>query len=104
MRLFDKPFKDQPHAVGDGVQKIYKFPNGYGASVVRFKTRDLGFIDTMRNGYGSYTRNENEWELAVLKFDGEESHLTYDTPITDDVMGYLTEDQVEEILQSIRAL
>lgn len=39
-------------------------------------------------------------ELAVLKH-GE---LCYDTPITDDVIGYLTSDEVYELLDRIEQL
>lgn len=63
---------------------IMFFKNGYGVSVVRFK---------MAFGYGSYTDNDSEWELAVL-FGNEEWTLTYNTPITDDVIGHLTGTEV----------
>lgn len=63
----------------------YKFANGYGASVVS-------------DGYGS---RQGLYELAVLDSDGR---LTYDTPIADDVLGFLTEEDVEEILAKIEAL
>lgn len=95
-KLFDSPWLDRPHPNGTGIQKIYKFPNGYGASVVRFS---LGF-----GRYGSYTDNESEWELAVIKFDGNDYILTYDTPITDDVIGHLSTVKVEEKLKKISQL
>ena len=46
------------------------------------------------------------FELAVLKFKGEDNlgELCYDTPITDDVMGYLTNDDVLELLEKIKNL
>lgn len=40
------------------------------------------------------------YELAVLK----NGHVCYDTPITHDVIGYLTADEVGEILEKIEAL
>lgn len=89
---------EKKHPVGDGIQKIYRFPNGYGASVVRFKIGDR---------YGSYTNNEKEWELAVIEFnneDKEEFSLTYDTPITNDVIGHLTDEEVIEKLKQIKEL
>ncbi len=58
MKLFKDPYKEQIHPIGRGIQKLYKFPNGYGASVVRFKRGN--------DMYGSYTDNESEWELAVI--------------------------------------
>ena len=102
-KLFDNPIEDKPHPLvkegGSGFQKIYRFSNGYGASVVRFKL--------MGGRYGSYTDNETEFELAVLKFNSKNNKdfkLVYDTPITEDVVGHLTEDGVEEKLQAIKVL
>lgn len=65
-------------------QTTYAFPNGYGASVIN-------------DGYGG---DSGRFELAVLKDD----RLTYETPITDDVLGWLTEDDVEKALDQIAAL
>ena len=97
--LFSAPHSEKPHNAGAGIQKIYKFDNGFGASVVRFRT-PLGL-----SGYGSYTNNEKEWELAVIKFgDGDNYSLTYDTEITKNVLGHLKEEAVEEYLQKIKAL
>lgn len=70
-----------------GEQIMYRFPNGYGASVIR---NDL-----------SYGGSEGLWELAVLDVRGD---LTYDTPITDNVIGYLDEPAVDVILRKIEAL
>lgn len=77
--------------VHDGVQYLFGFPNGYGASVVR-------------HNY-SYGGSRGLWELAVLNFKDEKNwDLTYDTEITDDVLGYLTEEEVFDILDRINAL
>jgi len=70
-----------------GVQHIYGFPNGYGASVVK---HDF-----------SYGGKDGLWELAVLDSDGA---LCYHTPITHDVIGYLSWPYVEGILQEIKGL
>ncbi len=66
-----------------GIQKVYQFPNGYGASVIRHKS--------------SYGYQKGLWELAVL-FEGE---LCYGTEITDDVMGHLNDPEVDNILGKI---
>ena len=63
------------------------FDNGYGASVV------VGPY-TYGGEYGLY-------ELAVLGSDGK---LTYDTPVTGDVEGYLSEDDVTKLLEQIQKL
>lgn len=88
------PTIERPHPAGvGGTQKLYRFPNGYGASVVQFPHS---------YGYGS-----GRWELAVLKLTGEDVDdfkLTYDTDITDDVIGYLTEDEVDALLDQVEAL
>ena len=73
-----------------GMQKIYKFPNGYGASVVRTKY--------------SYGGKKGLWELAVIKFDDCSWNLCYDTPITDDVIENLRWDEVEKYLEEINKL
>ena len=96
--LFDTPISDKPHTSGTGLQKLYRFKNNYGASVVRF-TSPIG------GGYGSYTDNENEWELAVIKFSKKNKgsfELKYDTGITDDVIGHLKKKEVEKILEQIK--
>ncbi len=73
-----------------GVQKLYKFPNGYGASVVRHSF--------------SYGGDEGPWELAVIRYNGDHFDIDYGTPITDDVLGYLSEEGVDTILDKIAAL
>lgn len=69
-----------------GFQWLIGFKNGYEASII--------------TGQYTHTDVEHPYELAVLK-DGE---VCYDTPITDDVIGYLTADEVGEILEKIEAL
>lgn len=70
-----------------GLQRIYEFKNGYGASVV------------MHNG--SYGGNKGLWELAVLDESGD---LCYHTPVTQDVIGHLTDTKLQEILKEISEL
>lgn len=64
----------------------FKFDNGYGASVI--------------TGCIAYCNEAQPYELAVLKH-GE---LCYDTPITDDVLGYLTSNEVYDLLDKIEQL
>ena len=73
--------------VNGGTQRIYKFPNGYGASVIRHQ--------------GSYGFKNGLWELAVLDSSGD---LCYSTPITDDVIGHLSDEEVILKLNEIRGL
>ena len=64
------------------------FSNGYGVSVI--------------SGEDAYSDDSHPYELAVLA--GSESHhgITYSTPITDDVVGYLDEDGVTEIMEKVQ--
>ena len=61
----------------DGVQSIMMFDNGYGVSVVKTSF--------------SYGGKMGQYELAVLDL-GE--NITYNTPVTSDVLGYLSEKEV----------
>lgn len=70
----------------DGAQWRFWFGNGYGASVI--------------TGGIAYCDDEHPYELAVLHHD----ELCYDTPITDDVIGYLTSDEVFDLLDKIEQL
>lgn len=75
-----------------GTQVVHKFENGYGASVIA-------------GGTYTYGGDEGLKELAVLKFyEGDEYDLCYDTEITDDVLGYLTDEDVADLLARIEAL
>lgn len=83
---------ERPLGTG-GIQRVYRFANGFGASVVRFAY--------------SYGGPEGLWELAVIRFTGpkdDDYELTYDTPITSDVEGRLTEDDVDALLAKIEKL
>ena len=71
----------------NGYQLVYKFDNGYGASVVK---HDM-----------SYGGKSGLYEVAVLDNEGE---LCYDTPITNDVIGHLNMSEVDKILVNISHL
>lgn len=85
----------ETHPMGNGFMSKMFFPNGYGVSVVRFKS-PFG-------GGGSYT-NGDQWEVAVLKGNHEDWDLCYDTDITNNVIGYLTDNEVTEIMGRIQNL
>ena len=94
-----QPTLERPHPAGSGTQRLYRFDNGYGASVVQFSINGLA---------GSYGSDIGLWELAVLRITGDniarDYELTYDTEITDDVLGHLDDDEVQEALAKIRDL
>jgi hypothetical protein len=66
------------------------FGNGYGASVI--------------TGSAAYSDSENPYEVAILKGNKEEWGLCYDTPITDNVIGYCNEEKVTDILRKVQEL
>lgn len=87
MKTFkDLQFNPHPNKMG-GVQAIERFENGYGASIVCTPY--------------TYGGKEGLYELAVF---GNDGHITYDTPITNDVLGYLSEQDVTEVLIKIQQL
>jgi len=71
----------------DGIQGRRQFSNGYGCSVIRHS--------------GSYGGNRGLFEVAVTD---KYNRIVYDTPVTEDVLGYQTKDDVERIMKQISEL
>lgn len=90
-----------------GIHYIFRFPNNYGASVVK--------------QYGCYGYENDKWELAAILFDNDDNDIEESsdtTTLTNDWMivyprsifqnrtplGYLTDKQVYNILKDIKSL
>ena len=87
MKTFnDIVFKTNPMGADFGIVSRTEFDNGYEVSVVK-------------SPY-TYGGDKGLYELAVFK-DGE---ITYATPITDDVIGYLRPEDVTEVMAKIQQL
>lgn len=87
MKTFkDIEFKTNPMGADFGIVSRTKFDNGYEVSVVRSEY--------------SYGGNKGLYELAIFK-DGE---ICYDTPITDDVIGYLRPEDVTDVMERVEKL
>lgn len=73
-------------------QVLYRFENNYGASIIFHE--------------GTYGFEQGLVELAVIRWDrnGSDWSLVFDTEITDDVIGYLSEQEAAEILRKIKEL
>ena len=80
----------QPYSVAGGRWTKHFFDNGYGISVVRFP--------------GSYGFRDGLYESAVLKGTEEDWEICYDTWITNDVLGYQSEEEVEVLLHDVENL
>ena len=89
MKFNELKFTSHPSGI-PGTQATVFFPNGYGASVI--------------TGKSFYTSPATPYELAVLRGDRDKFDIAYDTHITNDVLGYLTESDVEVVLNQIEAL
>ena len=77
----------------EGIQYLFRFDNDYGASVVKHLY--------------SYGSDKDLWELAVIQWDDSDDikwRLTYTTPVSDDVEGYLTDEEVTDLLKRIKEL
>lgn len=74
----------------DGIQYTQRFDNDYGVSIIK-------------QPY-SYGYKEGLWELAVLRYTGDKFDLCYSTDITDNVLGHLTDEEVNDIVDKIIAL
>lgn len=84
--IFGTEHEHTTNSLNGGTQHKFEFANGYGASVVQSAM--------------SYGGPAGMWELAVLKG----GSITYDTPLTSDVLGWLTADDVGQTLAAIEAL
>lgn len=76
-----------------GIRYVFRFPNDYGASVVKF--------------FGSEGYERDLWELAVLLFEfPDEYHVVYPYQIVPNgmVKGCLTEEEVYDNLKLIKEL
>lgn len=88
MRGFeDLEFGPHPASWGFDGQATMKFENGYGISVIHG--------EFAKGGPGTY-------EIAVLS--GKWQSLDYSTPITDDVIGGLSPDEVTTVMHEIQKL
>ena len=83
-----KTFKSEP--IHDGIQYLHFFPNGYGVSVVKHSF--------------SYGGKSGYYELGVAKGDEKDWSLCYTTPVTDDVKGWLSEDEVNRLCREVSEL
>lgn len=61
------------------------FGNNYGISVV--------------SGRSAYTDKNGPFEVAILHNDS----ITYNTELTDDVLGYQTESDIDEIIKKVES-
>lgn len=84
MKFEDLEWHEHPRFRG-AEQAIALFPNGYSLSIL------YG---------GSFYCTNDTYEVAVMH-DGK---LCYDTELTDDVLGYQTKDEVNELLKQCEAL
>jgi hypothetical protein len=84
-----KTFKDlefKKQGVFNSLQAVLNFDNGYGVSVL--------FGDRF------YSNGIDNYELAIL-YNGD---ITYSTGITDDVIGYINEDEVNNVMLKVQKL
>jgi hypothetical protein len=83
----DLDFKKLTDQFMSGVQAQMMFENRFGVSVVSHAF--------------SYGGKDGLFEVAVLDEDGD---LTYNTPVTNDVIGYLKPEEVTEIMEQVQNL
>lgn len=84
----------QPHVLFGGICLLFRFPNGWGASVVRHQASKGG--------------PEGFWELALVSFEDTEKSLQFeirnDVEWVKDPLGYLFIDEVMDYLEKIKEM
>ena len=94
-------FLVETNTLNNRIQKVYKFDNGYGASVIK--------------GPNTYGGAEGLWEVAVidnfspnfpdnLAEDESPWEICYTSGLTDDVFGRLNDPEVDAVLRQINNL
>ena len=81
------------YVVSREVSIKYRFPNGYGAYVV--------------NNSNIYGVEEVFYSIAVLKYhsdDNDDHTIDYETPVTNDVIGWVHADDLDKHLAKIESL
>ena len=89
--IVDREYGSNPFTRGH--YERFRFMNGYGASVIRSSV--------------SYGGDSGLLEIAVIRYRSAASadfELCYDTPITHDVIGFLSQDDARSILDRIAQL
>lgn len=82
--LARKDGRTNPFTKKLGIQYVFKFENGYGASVIKTS--------------GSYGYEDDLWELGLLR----DGYLEYTELTNFDVLGCLTDEQVNIVLTEIK--
>lgn len=89
----------------------FAFPNGYGASVSKVTEITCGWDrDLWEVAVLTVDRIENkDWRPEYLETWGRKPiewdyNITYNTPITNDVIGYITDEEVRNVLKQIKNL
>jgi hypothetical protein len=125
---FLKPSYEGRHSIeetnsGEGVQKIWRYKNGYGASAVKFGFYPIEITKQIWNAKtidevnklkikarkqiksGSYGQSAGFWEMGIISFEKDGTwNLNYKTIISDDVIGYLNKKGIEKHLRQIKNL
>lgn len=119
-KLFDNPVVDRqwPLSTSEedmklmgfgfaGDQLVYRFPNGFGASLVQICViRKYAKDAEVYTGIHPVT-DERLWEMSVVYFNSEDDldfTLTFETSVADDVIRFITDSRAELILRQIKEL
>ena len=87
MKTFkDLEFKQRTNNLGYHTQAEMEFENGYGVSVI--------------TGKGAYSSLSSPYEMAILY----KGAITYSSGITNDVIGYLDEEEVTDYMEKVQLL
>lgn len=85
----DLKFVEKKNGFGGEIAVMF-FENGYGISVIC--------------GHGAYASDNAPYECAVMIGDEYDSSFCDTTPITNDVIGYQTKQDVTEVMAQIQKL
>ena len=98
MTCFDEAIEIRKHVLGHGIQRLYAYPNGWGASVIQIDMKQSP------NLYKDFKKKKGAWEYAVFHWRSSKNGkpIILKRPPVSTPKTNLTTEQVNELLEKLK--